>query len=456
MRNFPTEFWKRFQDFKDAPAIYTLEDDSLQTLTYWAWTRRIQNLAMGLMEAGLTPGTRVGFLAPNGRDWLDVAVATWLVGGCIVPLVPGRDRRESLRCLGRSGCDWIVMVDEIAQGKLRGPGGQLPPHLHFVLFDSDSSDDHTHPIEELEETGRSLIRRGRTRQLAERIYGLKPQDPVLILFDPEPDDDAQGAFFSGQKIAHHLDGIARQMALTKEDEEITLASALSFGWFSSFLITAATLYAGKSIALSPTLRDLSDEVEKLRPTHLICGPAYLSQLADRWQQRLDNAPDMIRRLAGDAEIDPESTDIVSLLGSLGSVGERAARRFLYDPIREEFGGRLQAIQVTDGHCPAGLAEILDKAGIALLGHFGVPEAGVTHLEHPGAHRPNSAGRPIEGIATKIDGAKTGKTGEVLVRGDLLFDGYWAGDGPRKVDEDGWLHTGRRGRLESGFLFLEDP
>jgi acyl-CoA synthetase (AMP-forming)/AMP-acid ligase II len=52
---------------------------------------------------------------------------------------------------------------------------------------------------------------------------------------------------------------------------------------------------------------------------------------------------------------------------------------------------------------------------------------------------------------------TGEIGEVVVRGDLLMNGYWRM--PEKTGEtiiDGWLHTGDRGLIdERGFLYLKD-
>jgi fatty-acyl-CoA synthase len=52
---------------------------------------------------------------------------------------------------------------------------------------------------------------------------------------------------------------------------------------------------------------------------------------------------------------------------------------------------------------------------------------------------------------------TGEAGEIVVRGDLIMNGYWRM--PEKTAEtivDGWLHTGDRGYLdEQGYLYLKD-
>lgn len=454
MRNFPTEFWKRIQESRDETALVVVEGGAVERLSYREWMQRVQNLATALMDVGFEAGARLGLVANNGRDYLDLVVACWLVGGCVVPLVPGRERRETLRCLGRSGCEWIAISDEQERGRLRG-SGSLPGHLKWIILEGEALGENTFGIGELEEKGWSLNRRGRAKELAKRIYEQKAGAPVLILFAPEPGEEAQGAFFSGKKVAYQLEGIAHQMGLGGEDGAVVV-SALSFGWFSSFLITMAALYGGKTVAIASSLRRMSDELSRLKPTHLISGPAYLEQLSSRWQQRLDEAPEMLRRLAGETGDDEaDSSKVLRTIGSLGSVGERLARRLLYEPIREEFGGRLKAIQVFEAKAPQEVYEILEKIDVALLGHFGVPEVGISHMEHPKARRSGSVGRPIEGIAAKIGGAKTGESGELYLRGDLLFDGYWAGEGVREVGADGWLRTGRRGRLESGFLYLED-
>ena len=456
MRNFPTLFWTRFQEYKDAPAIITLDEKGRpQTTTFWEWTRRIQNLAIAMMEAGFQPEDRIGLIAPNHRDLLDLTAAAWLLGGAVVPLPPGRDRKETLRCLGRSGTEWIVVVDPTERDRLAGPGGQLPGHLKWIFLQDAPARENFFSLSSLEEEGRTLARRGRTRQLAERIYQLKPSNPTLILFDPHPGPDAQGAFFSGKKVAAQLEAISHQLAIPESGA--SSLSALSFGWFPGFLNIMATLFSGNPVVLPSSLREFSREIDSLKPTHLFVGPAYLESLAQDWQDRLEKAPDLLKKLAGD-DPQPDSTlgKTLSSLGSLGDFGERALRRFLYDPIRAEFGGNLEAIYVFGGHCPAGLHDILEKAGVVLLGQFGIPEAGITHIEHPRARRPNSVGRPIEGIATKIAGAKTGESGELCLRGDLLFDGYWAGTGPLQFDDDGWLRTGTTARLESGFAFLETP
>lgn len=464
MRNFPTHFWKRFQDHKERTAFISpssTDAKSPATETYWEWTRRVQRLALGLMDAGMAPGTRVGMVAPNSQQWLDTAFAAWLIGACIVPLTPDRDRRETLRCLARSGCDWIVVRNENARLDLRGQSASFPEHLQWIVLEGDASASKNtskntantpiHYLQTIDATGRDLGRRGHLNKLAERTYALDPGAPALILFEPEPGPDPHGAFFSSGKLAVMLEYLGRDLPF---GDDATLAVLLSYGWLSAPLITAAALLNGHCIATAPTLSELNDNLPTLRPTHLVCGPAFLESQSDRLQKRIESAPEFIKKISSIGSESNTPTAFESLTRAVGTLGERAAQKLLYDPLLKELGGRLQSIYVWNGRVPKDVYDLLDQMKIEVLGHFGLPECGVSHIEHPGARRPNSVGRPVQGYVCKIDGAKADRPGPILIRSDTLFDGYWSEQGPRHIDDHGYLHTNITGHLQSGYLFID--
>ena len=76
-------------------------------------------------------------------------------------------------------------------------------------------------------------------------------------------------------------------------------------------------------------------------------------------------------------------------------------------------------------------------------------------------RPGSAGRPIP--LSRVDlfddsdkPVKTGETGEIVMRGPLVFKGYWGLDEEnKKTFRNSWHHTGDLGRFDAdGFLWFE--
>ena len=65
------------------------------------------------------------------------------------------------------------------------------------------------------------------------------------------------------------------------------------------------------------------------------------------------------------------------------------------------------------------------------------------------------GRPLPGVEVRIgDGTEPTEPGEIWIRGDNLFAGYWP-DGRGGPGELGWFPTGDVGYLLDGELFLVD-
>jgi long-chain acyl-CoA synthetase len=77
-----------------------------------------------------------------------------------------------------------------------------------------------------------------------------------------------------------------------------------------------------------------------------------------------------------------------------------------------------------------------------------------------SERPGSAGKAGPLVDLKIVDdldreVETGKPGEIVIRGPLVFEGYWGEEElTRYTFREGWHHTGDMGRLdEEGFLFF---
>jgi long-chain acyl-CoA synthetase len=112
--------------------------------------------------------------------------------------------------------------------------------------------------------------------------------------------------------------------------------------------------------------------------------------------------------------------------------------------------------------PSVLTSVLESSGHHVFEGYGLTEAApvlTTTLCSPVA-KPGSVGRPVPGVDVKIlDDAEEEvdehDPGELIVRGDNLFSGYWP-DGAEGPDADGWFRTGDIAYADAdGDLYLVD-
>ena len=106
-----------------------------------------------------------------------------------------------------------------------------------------------------------------------------------------------------------------------------------------------------------------------------------------------------------------------------------------------------------------------RYGIEIWQGYGLTEAApaVSTSFGTGRNRPGSVGRPLPGVEVQLvddegEPVLEGDTGEIWVRGDNVFAGYWrdATPPPACATEDGWLHTGDIGVIgDDGDLFVVD-
>jgi long-chain acyl-CoA synthetase len=127
-------------------------------------------------------------------------------------------------------------------------------------------------------------------------------------------------------------------------------------------------------------------------------------------------------------------------------------RLVYTKIRAALGGQVQYAWSAAAPLGPRLGHFFRGAGINVLEGYGLTETSpATNSNTPDAQKIGTVGKPIPGSTIRI-----APDGEVLVKGHMIFQGYWNNPDATNemIDEDGWLHTGDLGELdEAGFLAI---
>jgi long-chain acyl-CoA synthetase len=126
-------------------------------------------------------------------------------------------------------------------------------------------------------------------------------------------------------------------------------------------------------------------------------------------------------------------------------------KLVYGKLRAALGGNCQAAVSGGGPLGARLGHFFRGVGVTIFEGYGLTEStAAVSVNTPEHIRVGSVGRPLEGHAAKI-----GEDGELLLRGPVIFAGYW-GNEQATADAfvDGWFKTGDLGAIDAdGFITI---
>ena len=139
------------------------------------------------------------------------------------------------------------------------------------------------------------------------------------------------------------------------------------------------------------------------------------------------------------------------------VGEKLANcaldKLVRNKVRQRFGGRLKAFVSGGAPLNYDIGVYFTALGLHILQGYGQTEAApVVSCNHYQKNKIHTVGPPMKGVEVRI-----AEDGEILVRGELVMQGYW--NNPEATAEtirDGWLHTGDIGNFdEDGYIQITD-
>lgn len=122
-------------------------------------------------------------------------------------------------------------------------------------------------------------------------------------------------------------------------------------------------------------------------------------------------------------------------------------------IRARFGGRLRAAVCGGARLDPSVGRFFTALGVKVMQGYGQTEAGPVISVNPfEAPRADTVGPPLQDVEIRV-----AEDGEILVRGELVMDGYWRQlEATAATIVDGWLHTGDVGVIEpDGHLRITD-
>ena len=182
------------QRFGDREALVSCSQDV--RFTYTQLAAAVDELARGLLGAGIARGDRVGIWSPNCAEWVLVQYATAKIGVILVNINPAYRTSELEYALRQSGCRMLISAPAFKTSDYQAMVAQVRPDLpeleQVVFLDTDD--------------WAQLLAGGERvppRELDALAAQLGPEDPINIQYTSGTTGFPKGATLSHVNILNN-------------------------------------------------------------------------------------------------------------------------------------------------------------------------------------------------------------------------------------------------------------
>ncbi|MFD9906359.1 AMP-dependent synthetase/ligase [Streptomyces sp. NPDC059063] len=422
----------------ELPALRCLRDDAPGAVSYEELRAAAREVGRALLALGVAPGDRVAILAETRPEWTCAHLGALAAGAVVVPVYPTAGDDEVAWVLGDSGASVALCEDAAQAAKVERLRGKLPGLRRLVMMTGADA-----YADAYADGARATV-----DELRARAGARTPDDLATIIYTSGTTGPPKGC-----RLTHGNLGAVQDASLPLIEGGPGDATYLylPLAHLLAQLIQFTTLIEGGTLVyFGGRVENVVAELAAAAPTHLPSVPRLfekvhsvvlsLAESEEGGRERFDEAV-RIGVLAADGALPPELRD-----------AHAAADKALYGPVRQALGGRVRWALTGGAPIAPHVLDFLRACGIRVFEGYGMTESGgLISLNHPGAVKYGTVGRPVRGCEVRV-----ADDGEVLARGANVFPGYWGDEAATRavLDADGWLHTGDLGVLDDdGYLTI---
>ncbi|HZO12909.1 MAG TPA: AMP-binding protein [Polyangiaceae bacterium] len=394
-----------------AVALRYLEKDGLSRITFLEWREASASVAGRLSIVGVKSGDRVLLAGKNRPAWPIAYFGILRAGAVAVPVDPEITPAQLRNIARGSGARIAILGSEVS----------ARADVDVLDLDEVTTDD---------------------RSLAVPEVSVRPSDLASIIYTSGTTGDPKGVMLTHDNFAALLAAITPLFSLGPRDGVLSVLPLHHTFEFSCGLLLPMSRGATISYIGEVNSDRLADVLRQARITGMVGVPALWQMLERKVLSEVREKGPLAAR-AFDWGL--------ALNRMLGKKAGVDAGRLFFGAVHDRFGGHIKYLISGGSALPKSTADTFAGLGLKLTEGYGLTEAAPVLTVAPATPRSRvgQVGKPIPGVEIRIENPDKDGVGEVLARGPNVMRGYFENDDATRatVDDEGWLHTGDRGKLD---------
>ncbi|SPJ24121.1 Long-chain-fatty-acid--CoA ligase FadD15 [Palleronia abyssalis] len=423
------------------------KDFGIWQVTTWAgYFNRAADVAHGLRWLGLSERGHVAILSENRIEWVLAQMGSGLGGAIAVGVYPTSPAPEVAYVLGHADAEIVVCEDQEQVDKVLETRDQLPRLRRIVVIETkgmrsypdDLPEDLILSFAEMEAQGRED--RTQTPDLVKDVLARQTLDDIaLMIYTSGSTGKPKGAMLTYRNLRAQAIAVTDRLGMNAGDSHLSYLPLCHVAEQMTTMMVPT--YHASLVNFGESLRTVQEDLREVAPTVFLGVPRIWEKLhaaihigmieAGGWRRKLYE-----RALADSA---PMATTPVAQR----PLGARL-RFFLWYILvfraLQNFVGlrRVRLAMTGAAPIPPDIVAFFRTIGIPLVEVYGATETSCVIVgQRPDRLVPGAVGEPVANAEIRLD-----DTGELLLKGDLVFAGYYKNDeATRDTIRGGWLHTG---------------
>jgi len=415
---------------------------SWQPVTAASFARQVRRLAAGLMARGVESGDRIGLMSHTRYEWTLCDYAIWTAGAVTVPVYETSSAEQVAWILGDSGAVAVFVESDEHQATVGEVVSELSALRHVWKLEGGA-------LEELAEAGGAVT----DADVEQRRKTPTPDTLATVIYTSGTTGRPKGCELTHGNFlfdaATTTDGL-RELFTEGASTLLFLPLAHVF----ARIIQVGCVLNRISMGHTSDVKNLLGDFAVFEPTFILAVPRIFEKVYNGAQQKAHaggKAQGVLFDQADRTAVAYSEQLQKGRVSPLTRAQHLAFDKVVYSRLRAVMGGKVAYAVSGGGPLGARLGHFFRGIGVTVLEGYGLTEttAGAT-CNLPDSIRVGSVGRPIPGETVRI-----ADDGEILLRGENIFRGYWKNpEATAQTLAGGWFHTGDIGELDDdGFLSI---
>ncbi|MFI7639849.1 AMP-dependent synthetase/ligase [Nonomuraea sp. NPDC049400] len=447
MSSIPSLLRDRITATPDAEAYRTPSESGWTSLTWREVGERVRGLSLGLAGLGAGPGKRVSILCSTRLEWILADLAVLATGAATTTIYPTNTAAEAAFVITDSGSTIVIAENDDQVAKLRSVQKELPDVTHVVVIDGTPSDDGwVVRLDSLHDDGDG--------DYDGMVDAIAPDDLATLIYTSGTTGRPKGVELTHDNWLHAAGGVRRLNLISGDDLHfLWLPLSHSFGK----LLEVVMIDIGVPTAIDGRLDKIAENLGVLKPTFMAAAPRIFEKIHNTVVATVRREGGVKLRIFNWARQTglrvTRARQHEAPIPLTTRVEYALADRLVFAKLRDRFGGRIRFFISGAAPLSQDIAEFFDAAGLTILEGYGLTESSAgSFLNLPDSVKFGTVGPPLPGTEVRI-----ADDGEILIGGRGIMRGYHGlPEETAGALEDGWLHTGDIGELDSaGRLRITD-